>query len=73
MKRYLLFAGQDQYPTGGWGDFKGDFDTIEDAYQSNKGTIDWWEIVDSETGQVIKDIPGMETQAPIRKMTPKQA
>lgn len=26
-KRYLVFAGYDYYPEGGWGDFQGSFDT----------------------------------------------
>jgi hypothetical protein len=35
MKRYLLFAGYQYYPDGGWEDFKGGFDTLQecsDAY-----------------------------------------
>ena len=31
MKRFLLFAGDEYYPLGGWHDFKGDFETLEDA------------------------------------------
>lgn len=31
MKRYLLFQCNDYYPSGGWDDFVGDYDTIEDA------------------------------------------
>lgn len=30
MKRYLIFAGQDYYASGGWRDFKKDFDTLEE-------------------------------------------
>lgn len=31
MKRYLLFVYEYFYPTGGWHDFVGDFDSLEDA------------------------------------------
>ena len=31
MKPYLLFCGDTYYPLGGWEDFKGSFDTLEDA------------------------------------------
>lgn len=31
MKRYLLFAGNNYYPSGGMNDLAGDFDTIEEA------------------------------------------
>jgi hypothetical protein len=30
MKRYLVFAGDDYYPAGGWGDFQGSFDSAVD-------------------------------------------
>lgn len=33
VKRYLVFATMDYYPSGGWGDFVAAFDTIEDARQ----------------------------------------
>lgn len=31
MKRFLLFAGFNYYPEGGWSDFRGSFDTAEEA------------------------------------------
>jgi hypothetical protein len=31
MKRYLLFTYDSYYPGGGWTDFAGSFDTIEEA------------------------------------------
>ena len=31
MKRYLLFSGEDYYPSGGAYDFIGSFESIEDA------------------------------------------
>lgn len=58
MKRYLLFTSDQYYPSGGWEDFKGGFDTIEAA----KGAVpdaetccgyDLGHIVDTETQQII--------------------
>ena len=34
MKRYLAFYGDCYYPSGGMGDFIGDFDTKEEAIQA---------------------------------------
>jgi hypothetical protein len=31
MKRFMLFGRDCYYPAGGWQDFEGDFDTVEDA------------------------------------------
>jgi len=31
MKRYLLFTGDFHYPDGGMDDFRGDFDSIDEA------------------------------------------
>lgn len=31
MKRYLVFAYDNYYPTGGWNDFNEDFDNLADA------------------------------------------
>lgn len=55
MKRYLLFTGLTYYPLGGWHDWDGDFDTIEDAkiYISSR-RVDWWDIVDTETKEVVE-------------------
>lgn len=31
MKQFALFGGNNYYPGGGWNDFKGFFDSIEEA------------------------------------------
>lgn len=31
MKRYLLFRGETYYPNGGWEDFGGEFDSVDEA------------------------------------------
>ena len=51
IKKYLLFAGKFEYPEGGIGDYKDDFDTINEVidYIVRKGYFDWYQIVESKT------------------------
>jgi hypothetical protein len=51
MKRYLLFAGENYYPKGGWEDFVKDFNTVEEAleYMAHYKPDDWFHIVDRKT------------------------
>ncbi len=60
MKRYMAFGGSTYYPSGGWGDFKGSFDALEEAVACAKeyrfdgvGEEDWWQVVDIETQAVV--------------------
>lgn len=57
FKRYLLFAGATYYPSGGWDDFVGSFDTTEQAKDAllAKGFdyYDWAHIVDATDGAVV--------------------
>ena len=56
MKRYLLFAYDEYYPSGGWYDFRGSFDSIEEAKKfCDRVNRDWAEIVDSQEGKVLLD------------------
>jgi hypothetical protein len=52
MKRFLLFAGDNYYPEGGWDDFINSFDTLEEV-ELNLGVCDWFHVVDSTTGEKI--------------------
>lgn len=54
MKSYMLFSGFRGYPNGGWLDFVGDFDTLEEAENRVRGISDWFQIVDSKTMKVVK-------------------
>lgn len=54
MPRYLLFGGDQYYPNGGWDDFKGAFETVEDAWHAHEGW-DWWHIVDTVSGEIVED------------------
>ena len=63
MKRFLLFTHDTYYPGGGWHDFKGDFDTKEEAEELGAKYLTWdnpqkwendqWHIVDMETGEEV--------------------
>ena len=57
MKRYVLFAGDDYYPSGGAHDYRGSFDTVEEAkdaptpaYSWNSTPADWAHIADGADG-----------------------
>lgn len=59
MNRYLLFYGYQYYPDGGWNDFEGDYDTIEDAMDDIElakieEDADWYHIIDIETGVMME-------------------
>ena len=57
MKRFLLFAGDHYYASGGWNDFKGDFDDVSEAkkwIEMNKGYLfDWAHAIDTLTKEYI--------------------
>lgn len=60
LKRFLLFAGIYYYPSGGWNDFYGSFDTVEEAtaaYEAYaKDKMDpWGHIFDAQTGTPLND------------------
>ena len=49
IKRFLVFAGDFYYPGGGWDDFRGDFETLEEAELKVKQLErDWAQIIDCE-------------------------
>jgi hypothetical protein len=65
-KRYLLFAGKRTFPNGGWKDFKGSFDSIDECRTSfswragdiyisggQGNPLDWYQIVDSASEDVV--------------------
>ena len=60
MRRYLAFAGDTYYPSGGWGDYMGDADTFDDAKavvderrQRVPYGTDWAHVVDSVAGEEV--------------------
>lgn len=59
MKKYLLFAGDHYYPSGGVRDFVGDFDSIEGAMSElirfgRSDGFDWYHIVEYSTMKIVK-------------------
>lgn len=48
---FLLFAGYNYYPSGGWDDFKGSFSSREEAIKYAKGLADydWVQVVNLQT------------------------
>jgi len=58
MLRYLLFAGEQYYPGGGWEDYKGTFATLEEAQEAESKEsaacgYGWSHIVDTNTMEML--------------------
>jgi hypothetical protein len=55
--RYLVFAGANYYPSGGWNDYKESFTELHDAVAHAECKIgargDWSHVVDLETMEVV--------------------
>ena len=62
---FLLFGGDDYYAGGGMADFRGRFESIEDAVRiaensefnnswSSKGKCEWWAVVDAKTLEIVQ-------------------
>lgn len=50
MKQFILFGGDQYYPRGGWSDFMGHFDTLNEAVGvALEANEDWWHVLDTET------------------------
>lgn len=55
MKNFLLFCFDQYYPSGGWSDFSGDYESLEAAMESAANRkIDFWHIVDLAHGGIVK-------------------
>jgi hypothetical protein len=60
VKRFVVFAYGNYYPAGGWSDYTGSYDTVEEAreaarYQREENRNDWTDIVDLQTGENLDD------------------
>ena len=54
MKRYLVFSYAQFYPSGGWDDLDGRFDTVDEAVVfARKQSAELWSSAGSYTVQVI--------------------
>lgn len=55
IKRFLVFAGDTYYPTGGWSDYRCSFDTEKEALKwLARYNYDWNHIVDMQTGKTCE-------------------
>ena len=64
MKRYWLFGGEDYYACGGFHDYRGAFDSVDEAVQDAltrplfykqimRGPVAWFHVFDSETQAIV--------------------
>lgn len=54
MKRFLVFAGDNYYPAGGWGDYVDSYESAEEAHMAAaKQGYDWSHVVDLELGEEV--------------------
>lgn len=54
-KPFWVFGGSYYYPSGGMGDFVGDFAAIEEALNAAAtGNFDWWDIVYAPTRETLR-------------------
>ncbi len=61
LKRYLVFGHATYYPEGGWSDFKGSFDSLEEAdalaeQLDNDPYVGNSHVVDTHTGDFAEDV-----------------
>ncbi len=61
-KKFILFAGAHYYAAAGWCEYRGDFDTLEEASAAGKLSLintekmngcDWWQVVDLSTRKIV--------------------
>lgn len=53
-KRFVVFAGCDYYPSGGWRDFLGRHPSLDAARQHGISSgFDWWLVVDLATDEIV--------------------
>lgn len=54
MKRFLLFKGDDYYPQGGFDDFVGSYDTVDEAMDAHKPeSCQWAHVADSLEWSIV--------------------
>jgi len=57
VKQFLLFGGVKDSSKGGWEDFKGDFDSVQEARNAGDRisvqTLSWMHVVDTETKEFV--------------------
>lgn len=65
MKRFMLFSGEEYNSRGGMNDFKGSFDTLEDAINKGsylrskpkgRGSEDWFHVYDTIEKRIVHTV-----------------
>lgn len=54
LKRFITFSNDTYYPGGGWSDFRGSYDTLEEAMARKEELdkeYDYAEVIDTQTGE----------------------
>jgi hypothetical protein len=60
VKRFLAFAFDQYYPSGGLSDVHGEYDTLKEAVQAVESLPrDYWQVLDMQTGEVADN--GLES------------
>jgi len=55
LSKFLVFCGDNYYPSGGWEEFKGSFGTLEDAINFLLDlNYNWYHIVNLESESIVK-------------------
>lgn len=53
---FLVFAGDNYYPSGGWNDYAGAWPTLEEAkFTAMRLPSQWAQIIDMRTGEDVSD------------------
>lgn len=66
MKQFLLFGGVKDSSKGGWEDFKGDFDSAQEArnagdrisIQTSRKQDEWMHVINTETKEFVLTYDG---------------
>lgn len=63
MKKFLVFAGETYYPSGGWEDYCGEFDNLSDAIAhaeslgpSSDYPYRWAHVADVSHGKIVFEV-----------------
>jgi len=62
VKPFVLFKGSNYYPSGGWDDNEGSFDTLEEAVAAAMPVeyLEWAHVVDVRSGAKVWSLEGPE-------------
>lgn len=59
--RYMLFSGPTYYPDGGFNDYRGSYESVEEAVaeitlrRDQTRMVDWFHVVDKQTLEIVRE------------------